>query len=81
MAEVDLKSLVHDYNREVFDETKGKLQDGEYIPGKIYAQQFPDDIADAIENILFLQDFTEITVRVRKSVDEYHVDFEVTSKK
>lgn len=81
MAEIDLKSLVQDYQREALDDVKSKLQEGEYAPGKVYAQQFPDDIADVIESILFLQDAQEVTIRVKKDVDDYHVTFEVISKK
>lgn len=81
MAEISLKSLVHDYKREVLEDTQEKLRDGEYAPGKVYTQQFPDDIADVVESILFLQDAEEVTIRVKKDVDDYHVTFEVISKK
>lgn len=81
MAEINLKSLVQDYKREALEDTQEKLREGEYVPGKVYTQQFPDDIADVIESILFLQDAEEVTFKVKKDADDYHVTFEVISKK
>lgn len=81
MAEIDLKSLIQDYSKEAFDDMKDKLQDGEYVPGRVYTQQFPDDISDVIENLMFLQEQKELVFRVRKDADDYHLTFEVLSRK
>jgi len=80
MSALDLKNLTHNYANEVFTDLKNKLQDGEYVPGKVYSQQFPDDISDVIENILFIQDADEVTFRVRKDTDGYHITFEVLNR-
>jgi hypothetical protein len=79
-SDIDLKNLTHNYAEEVFTDLQDKLQEGEYQPGKVYPQQFPDDISDIVENVLFLQGAEEVTFRVRKDTDGYHIVFEVISR-
>lgn len=81
--EFNLKDLQNDkfmYEKEVFSEVKQSVQEGEFQRGNVYYQQFPEDVADAIENLLFLQNESEVVVRVRKDLDGHHINFEVISR-
>lgn len=80
--EINLNNLDdYDYEDEVVDELNQSIQEGEYEPGKVYSGQFPDDLADVIENLLFLQENSEVTFKVRKDPDDYHINFEIVSRK
>jgi hypothetical protein len=79
MPEFDLKKLNKDYNytSEVFSELAESFEDGEYEKGKVYRDRYPEDLADAVETLLFVQNKTELLIRVTKEQDGLGIAFEV----
>jgi len=79
MPEFDLKKLnkEHNYTSEVFSELAQSFEDGEYQKGKIYRDQYPEDLADAVETLLFVQNKSELLIKITKDDSGVGISFEV----
>lgn len=69
---IELCNLVEEFTE--------KLEHDPYQPGIIHPNLGTDDLQEVVEDLLFIRDFTEAVVRVKKQADGFSVTAEVISR-
>jgi len=62
------------------DEFLEKIEHDPYQPGLIHPGLGVDDLQEIAEDALFLREYSEVVIRVRKDVDGFSVTAEVMSR-
>jgi hypothetical protein len=83
MINLDLKKIADpNYEKEALEELQSKLLNSEeFKKGKVQTQMYPEDVADAIEALFFLQEFSEVTLKLKKEGTGNFISMEILSKK
>jgi hypothetical protein len=58
-----------------------KLNDDPYQPGITHPNLCADDIQDIIEDVMWVRDFTEITIKIKKEDTDSTISVEVLERK
>ena len=70
-ADVEMRKLVHEFSE--------KIEHDPYQPG-ITHPIFPDDLQEIIEDLMFLRNFTEVTIKVTRPSNDQTILAEVTNR-
>lgn len=58
-----------------------KIETDPYQPGLKYAGLMPDDVAEVIEDVLYLREHAEMTIHIKKGLTSSDLVIEVTDRK
>jgi hypothetical protein len=58
-----------------------KLETDPYQPGVVHPNLCGDDLQDIIEDVMWIREFNEITIRIKKEPMESTLSVEVTERK
>lgn len=78
--ELENEDVNNGFYRDSLQDLQSILKTDAYAPGKKHSGAYPDDITDAIEHILFIEEHKEVTIKVSKDADNYHLVFEIVNR-
>lgn len=57
-----------------------KIEHDPYQPGITHPEIYPDDLQEVVEDVLFLRNFEEMTIKVIKNPDGRSIQVEVLNR-
>lgn len=66
--------------KETAQDLTQKLKKDPYSPGSIHKFCLPEDASEMIEQLIYLEQYTQLTLRVKKGFDNYHLDIEIVER-
>ena len=70
--DIELVKLVEEFTE--------KIENDPYQPGVTHPEIYPDDLQEVIEDVLYLRNFEEMTIRVIKNPDGRSIQVEVLNR-
>jgi len=70
--DIELVKLVEEFTE--------KIENDPYQPGITHPEIYPDDLQEVIEDVLYLRNFEEMTIRVIKNPDGRSIQVEVLNR-
>lgn len=70
--QIELRNLVAEFTE--------KLEHDPYQPGIVHPNLGTDDLQEIAEDTLFIRDFSEVVIRIKKQEDNFSVTAEVISR-
>jgi hypothetical protein len=71
--QIELRNLIEEFTE--------KLEHDPYQPGMVHPNLGTDDLQEIAEDALFVRDFSEVVIRVKKQADNFSIVAEVISRK
>ena len=68
------------FYRDTAKDLSNKLKNDPYSPGKIHCDSLPEDVADAIEHLMYVENFKSVTIKIVKLPGCYEIGFEILNK-
>jgi hypothetical protein len=69
-----------DYFKDSFNKLKGDISSDSYKPGSKNRNSYPDEIAEAIETLMYIQDFKSVSITISKEPNKDTLVFEITDR-
>ena len=67
--------------KRLVEEFTEKLKDDPYQPGVVHPKVYVDEISEIIEDVLWIRDHSDLTIRFVKHTDEPCVSVEILERK
>lgn len=70
----------HSYEDEVLEDLTENIVLDPFRPLNVQSEQFPDDISDAIEHLIFIKGFDKIDIHIERDPKSEYLRFWVTDR-
>lgn len=70
--DIELRKLVEEFTE--------KLEHDPYQPGVVHPEIYPDDLQEVVEDLFYIRNFSEITLKVVRNPDGQSIQVEVLTR-
>jgi len=67
--------------RRLVEEFTEKLETDPYQPGVVHPHLYADDIADIVDDVLWVRDHSEMTIHIKRNSDDSSITVTVIERK